>query len=394
MPLPEPQLPSGQSSVWTGSAQGSDPIFRARMEPCQTRPAKQNVGLKTEGMKEGESGNTHLRKGWLKAGVSRSSSWKSWPWAGSRSERREYSKQGEGKSKHKVKNKHGKWEQWSVLTEPSVQVGQCRNHVWCLGLPCAGETSSDFMRWAIGDYRLVEWMNHRVKNIHLQYFVLSETNFMHPLFFFLSNSLWDAGYAELKSTDPVLREFPVYNPGPCDTIPNDLSIMLPHECIYFKSRKMWKIRFSLFLEKNPISRISRSSGNLPSDLKALLGPLFGHGKIHPNVLWVWGGIWEASGVGGPEFFGGKKNHKPKVERNALQRKVQGRERELPRALPGSPRVSQWAGPPGRRDRCQAERWQWRPVSDCAISSLPRSIMRPQPVKNHSLSKALSPATYH
>ena len=57
----------------------------------------------------------------------------------------------------------------------------------------------------------------------------------------------------------------------------------------------------------------------------------------------------------------------------------------------SSRASRWAGRPGRPcsaetgDRSQAVRWRWRPVSDCAISFLQRSIMRPQPVKNHSLS---------
>lgn len=161
-----------------------------------------------------------------------------------------------------------------------------------------------------------------------------------------------------------------------------------------KIEKYGKIWFSLFLEKNPISRIFRSSGNLHSDLKALLGLLFGPGKINPDELWVWGRKWEASGVGGTWVIWGKNIVIPKVERNALQRKVQGWERAPVCSSSWSPRVSQWAGQPGRRDRCQAALWQWRPKSDCTISFPLRSIMRPQPVKNHSLSKVLSPATYH
>lgn len=62
------------------------------------------------------------------------------------------------------------------------------------------------------------------------------------------------------------------------------------------------------------------------------------------------------------------------------------------------RVSQWAEQAGwyiQRGRVSGWcRCQWLPVSDCTISLLPWSIMRAQPVKNHSLSKVLSPATYH
>lgn len=48
-----------------------------------------------------------------------------------------------------------------------------------------------------------------------------------------------------------------------------------------------------------------------------------------------------------------------------------------------------------RDGCQgAAGVAAEAVSDGPISFPPRSIMRPQPVKNHSPSKVLSPATYH
>lgn len=60
MPLPEPNLPSGQFSVLTVEPKAQIPLLELRMEPCQRSLGKQNMGLKMEGIKDGEADNKQL----------------------------------------------------------------------------------------------------------------------------------------------------------------------------------------------------------------------------------------------------------------------------------------------------------------------------------------------
>lgn len=76
---------------------------------------------------------------------------------------------------------------------------------------------------------MAEWTSLRINMFTYSIpFFLERISCIH----FLSNSVWDTGYTKMKAQILRSESSQHNNLGPRDAIPNELSIILPHECSY------------------------------------------------------------------------------------------------------------------------------------------------------------------